>query len=229
MLALPNTTTTDLYTDAGAAVFPSTDSGAGTPYASGFLFIANQPAFVSIRKGPTSGSSGAWTPDTLVQPTMVPLTVGQPSAAKPNPDYIFGVRARSAVAGSPAQVFGALFQPGEISFVPGAQFTGTVSQSGGFTPVSGGLSGITGSVSAAGAILAGTGFTVAHGGTGLYTISFTTPFAAAPVGFVDHLGNPATTAANMDQFMTGSCRVSTVNIGGAALDVAFVFCVFAVI
>lgn len=131
MLVLPNTTTTDQYTDAGAAVFPGTDSGALTPYANGFLFVANQPAFISVRVGRTSGSSGVWTPDSLVQPTLIPLTVATNVG---NPQFIFGVRARNAVAGQPAQVFGALFQAGEVSFVPGNQFSGTVSPSGGFSP-----------------------------------------------------------------------------------------------
>ena len=40
---------------------------------------------------------------------------------------------------------------------------------------------IMGRVSAAGAILAGTGFTVVHDGTGLYTVTYAPAFAAEPL------------------------------------------------
>ena len=40
--------------------------------------------------------------------------------------------------------------------------------------------GVTGRVDTDGTILAGTGFTVSHGGTGTYTITFTTAFSNPP-------------------------------------------------
>ncbi len=131
MLPIPNTTTTATENVAGAAIFPATDSGALTPYASGFLIVSNASARVSIRKGRTSGSSGSWTPYTLVQPTLIPFTTALGEA---NPEYIYGVKAIDGVAGTHAQVFGAFFQKGEAAFTPGSQFLGTVSPGGGFTP-----------------------------------------------------------------------------------------------
>lgn len=221
MLAIPNTTTTASYDATGAAAFPATDSGALTPYASGFLFVANNPAFVSIRKGRTSGSSGVWAPEVLVQPTMVPLTTtpGPPGAT----DFIFGVRARDGVAGSHAQVFGALFQPGEASFVPSGQFNGTVSPSGGFSPGTGVINGITGSVSAAGAIVSGTGFAVAKGAAGQYTISFTTALSAVPVVVDTGSSNNGSSSVNFYNKTTGGFQVSAQTITVGAADVPFDF------
>ena len=132
MLAIPNTTTTASDTATGAAVFPAGgDAGALTPYASGFFFVANNAAQISIRKGPTSGQA-QWTPYTLVSPAMVPLSTDR--GGRHLPDFIYGVKAIDGVAGTHAQVFGALFQAGEAGFVPSAQFAGTVSAAGGFTP-----------------------------------------------------------------------------------------------
>ena len=44
----------------------------------------------------------------------------------------------------------------------------------------GGAGSITGRVGSGGAIIAGTGFSVAHPSSGVYTVTFTTPFAAPP-------------------------------------------------
>ncbi|MDE2469326.1 MAG: hypothetical protein KGL35_11430 [Bradyrhizobium sp.] len=86
---------------------------------------------------------------------------------------------------------------------------------------------ITGQVSSTGTILAGTGFTVNHTGTGQYTITFATPFAAPPIGFATAVSNqaynlnPGTTAtAYLVQFRAPST--------GTLTDTAFDFACIAV-
>lgn len=133
-LVIPNTTTTTSDQVTGAAVFPSLNAGL-TPYASGYLFVANNSAQISIAKGP-DGSSITWTPYALVQPTLIPISTDR--AGRARADYVWGVKAIDGVAGTHAQVFGALYQPGEAGFIPATQFSGTVSPSGGFTPASSG-------------------------------------------------------------------------------------------
>jgi hypothetical protein len=49
---------------------------------------------------------------------------------------------------------------------------------------------VTGKVNNAGVIVAGTGFSVVKNSTGTYTITFTTPFPAAPVVFLAPLDFP---------------------------------------
>lgn len=135
MLPIPNTTTVASEQTIGFTSFPP-DAGALTPFVAGYLFIANQSAQISIRKGPTA--PGTWTPYSLISPTLVPLSTDRGGRA--SPDKIWGVKAIDGVAGIHAQVFGSLFQAGEAGFVPSAQFAGTVAPSGGFTPpVSGDL------------------------------------------------------------------------------------------
>ena len=63
---------------------------------------------------------------------MVPI--GTDRLGRARHDLIFGVKAIDGVAGSHAQVFGALFQAGEAAFVPSAQFLGMVSSGGAFAP-----------------------------------------------------------------------------------------------
>lgn len=135
MLAIPNTTTVPSEASAGFVAFPP-DAGALTPFANGFLSIANNSAQISIRKGPTAGES-TWTPYVGILPTLVPLTTDR--AGRSRPDYIWGVKFIDGVPNTHAQVSGALFQPGEANFVPSTQITGTVSASGGFNPPVSGL------------------------------------------------------------------------------------------
>lgn len=131
MLVIPNTTTVANEQTAGFTAFPP-DVGALTYYSTGFLFVANASAQISIRRGPSSGQA-QWSPYALISPSLVPITTDR--GGKKNPDYVYGVKFVDGVPGVHAQVFGALFQPGEAAFTPGSEFTGQVSTSGAFTPV----------------------------------------------------------------------------------------------
>lgn len=215
MLAIPNTTTTALYTDVGAAQFPATEAGGSTPFVQGFAIIANAAVFVSVLKGRPGAVS--WTQDTLIAPTTLPLTVDRLS--KTEPQYIFGVRFRDGVAGTHAQVFGALFQAGELAFIPGSDFTSTVSAGGGYTP--GGSSVITGLIPAAGTTpTAGTGFTYTHtNGTGVYVFTYTTPFAATAAVLV----TSNTNNTNLFVVSASSPTGFTVTNASQAADHAFTF------
>ncbi len=192
MLAIPNTATTATENGPNPAIFPPTDSGALTPYASGFLIVANASAQVSIRKGRTSGSSGAWTPYTLVQPTLIPFTT---AVGEPNPEYIFGVKAIDGVAGTHARIFGAFFQKGEAAFTPGSQFLGTVGGTGGFTPSSPVTAGTATCIYPGGSSLTGL-ITVNHGLSGTPTsvvASLTTTTVAGVISVFQCLNFTPTT------------------------------------
>lgn len=220
MLIIPNTTTTATDTNPGDAVFPSTDSGALTPFVSGYFFVANNSALVSIRKG--SEPPGNWTPYALISPTLLPISTDR--GGRKVPDFIYGVKAKDAVAGTHAQVFGALYQAGEAGFIPSSQFTGTVAPSGGFNPVVvAEINGITGRVSAAGAILQGTGFSVVHGAAGIYTITYTAPFASVPVVVVTAEGVDRISDIDAGSNLTTGFVMRIVDLAGAGADQVFDF------
>lgn len=134
MLVIPNTPTTATEQSVGFARFPSSDSGGLTPFSAGYIIIANAAAQISILKGPPGRQ--AWTNYALVSPTLIPLSTDRfpDRISRKEPDYIWGVKFLDGTPGTHAQVFGALFQPGEAGFIPGSQFTGTVSGTGSFTP-----------------------------------------------------------------------------------------------
>lgn len=103
---------------------------------------------------------------------------------------IFGIRFKSADPANPTVVLcQAFFADDAIplgAIASGASF-GTTG------PVNPGIgAAITGRVSAAGAQVAGSGFTVAHIATGHYQITFTAPFAAIPVVLVTGEGTTFT-------------------------------------
>lgn len=123
MLALPNTTTADSYPTSGGA---SLGGQSGGPFVSGFLVVAN--AAVGVRY--FYGLQGQAKPgdELFLSPGSYPL-VSPPS----NP--LSGFECRSAVAGTPAQVWGALFAPNDPQISPGAEFTSRVTSGGVVTPV----------------------------------------------------------------------------------------------
>lgn len=166
-VSLPNTATANAYPipGAGGAQAAGTDV-----FASGWFIVANAAAFGEF----VYGIQGQYelSPEMFLSPGNYPIQASQSKA-------ISGIRFRSAVAGVPAQVFGTFFYPTDPTLQAASEFTSTVSTTGGVTPPSGGAQ-LTGQITSGGGITAGTGFTVAHGGTGLYTVTFTTPFAATP-------------------------------------------------
>ena len=127
MLSIPNTTTAAAYNTPGATTTFPPEVGAGTPFVQGFLVIANATVFVSVLKGRAAGQA-VWTPDVLQAPSLLPIAVDR--LATPG-DRIFAVRFRDGVSGTHAQVFGALFQEGEVAFTPGTEFTTKITAGGG--------------------------------------------------------------------------------------------------
>ena len=212
-ISIPLTSTTDLYTDAGAAVF---DFG-GTPYAAGYLYVQNAGAYVSLKTANAQGSA-TWGPEFPTNTALIPLAGGAPSLARPNgPDRIYGVRARSLVAGTPAVIYGGVFQEGEAAVLPSNQVAGTISTSGTITPPStSALNGLTGAVSAIGAVVSGSGFTVAHPATGKYVITATSPLAAAPI-VVATANNQYVVAQTVGAITTTTFTVWLIDGGSASL------------
>jgi len=88
--------------------------------------------------------------------------------------------------------------------------------------VSGAGANITGKVSGAGAIISGTGFTVAHPATGQYTITFTVAFSVAPIVLAMPLAGAVNELATAPT--TTGCSIAVFNtITGAGIDEQFDF------
>jgi hypothetical protein len=122
----------------------------------GYFTVAGNDVFAQLEYGGLGQTF--WTPE-----FHVPVGNGilQPSTT--------GIRFRNYLAGQTGIVSGALSESAE----PAVALTA----GGNANPVSNVITGI---VDATGAPISGTGFTVVHVGTGLYTINFTSPFANAP-------------------------------------------------
>lgn len=112
----PNTTTTNSYVQL---------LGGSGEYAYGTLTIANNPVSLIIQHG----TRGNYSEDeySYVTPSTLPL-VGTTD------DRIVGVKIKSAIAGTPAQVSGWLIEPNVAGIQPGAAFTSQVAASGTVTP-----------------------------------------------------------------------------------------------
>lgn len=130
-LSIPLTTTTNNYSDPGAAVF---DFG-GTGYSSGYFYVQNASCYISLKTGSSQGAAN-WQAELPYSPTLIPLGGGEPTLWRRNtgPDLIYGVRARSLVAGVPGVVYGGMFQPGEATSLPSNQLSGTITPGGGVIP-----------------------------------------------------------------------------------------------
>ena len=218
-ISIPLTSTTNLYTDAGAAVF---DFG-GTPYAAGYLFVQNAGAYLSLKTANAQGSA-TWGPEFATNTALVPLAGGTASLARPNgPDRIYGVRARSLVAGTPAVVYGGVFQEGEAAVLPSNQIGGTITTTGKITnPTT--LNGIIARINSDGTIDAGNNFTCSRTGVGQYEIVFTSGFFSVSPN-VTVGSNSLNNVGVSTSFPTvGGFSVTAFNIStGAAQDVRFSF------
>ncbi len=83
-------------------------------------------------------------------------------------------------------------------------------------------SSVAGSVGSTGTITQGSGFSVVHSGTGVYAVTFTTAFSAAPVVVV----TPVTSGSRFAGVSTQSASGFTAqlaNLAGTATDQAFNF------
>lgn len=120
-LVIPQTQTQDAYVDA------TTFGGPGaTPAVIGTLNVGNATIFARLIMG--SQGQARETSDIQIAPALgIPLAGG-------TREPILGLKVRSAVAGSPAQVWGVLYYQGEATLLGGQQFSGTVSASGQVTP-----------------------------------------------------------------------------------------------
>lgn len=117
-VSLPNTTITDAY--------PANPQVAGTDiFANGYFTVANNPVFTQYVYG--IFGQERFSPEFYLAPSVYPIFG---SLANP----IAGIRFRNAVAGSPAQVFGAFFYKDDPVMTPSSEFLSTVSSTGTFTP-----------------------------------------------------------------------------------------------
>jgi hypothetical protein len=116
-LAIPITTLATDYTD-----FTSQDA----PYVVGGITVANNPAVLQFIYGLHGQNS--YSPEYYIAPSSLPIYA-------PDARPIRGLRAKNAVAGSNAIIFGNLFTRNEPQIQAGTPFDSTVSPSGGVTPV----------------------------------------------------------------------------------------------
>jgi hypothetical protein len=220
-ISIPLTSTTNLYSDAGAAVF---DFG-GTPYAAGYLFVQNAGAYVSLKTANAQGSA-TWGPEFATNTALVPLAGGTASLARPNgPDRIYGVRARSLAAGVPAVVYGGVFQEGEAAVLPSNQVGGTITTSGTIVQPVTGINGLTGYVNTAGTVISGTGFTVTPIIAGVYQINIAPALSAAPVVVATPSNSGGGTAvdAQVGLTSTASFQVALRDAAGSLVNCGFNF------
>lgn len=84
---------------------------------------------------------------------------------------------------------------------------------------------ITGEVSGAGAIIAGSGFTVSRTGVGRYVITFSPAFSAAPCVVATAIATSGNETLTLNQPTPTQVQVN-INSGGAPEDTAFEFYVF---
>lgn len=118
MLTLDNVTTADGYTeDATLGPVPTAESIA--------IVVANASVMAQVAATDAAGTIQGWGPELLLTPQSTILTRAQ------------GVRFRSAVAGTPAQVVAQLFEPRDPILTGGNAFTSTLSPGGGITPPGG--------------------------------------------------------------------------------------------
>lgn len=204
-ISIENITTQDAYVDANSF-------GQGTPIVQGWYIVANAVAGVQL----TTGLHGqpARQEEVPCPPGIYPL---QSNPKNPIQRIAF----RSFVAGTPAQIIGALFYPADSFIQSGGSFDSQISSGGGVTPP-GAVAFVTGSVSAAGAVLRGTGYTVAHPGAGLYTITFNAPFTQIPDTLVQLAGG-AVGVATIAAGSGASVDIQTRNLAGVLADLEFFF------
>lgn len=173
----------------------------------GFYTVAGADAYAQLQWGIQGG--GEWTQEVHVpvgNGTMFPGTSG--------------IRFRTYTTGSPATV--------SASIAPPRQPTLNIGSPGVVTPTMGQVDGITGSVSAAGAIVLGSGFTVTKGAVGIYTLNFTTAFAAAPILLLTLTSTAGLIAYASPVPNTASAGVIIRDSGFNNVDCAFDFLALAV-
>lgn len=113
-LIIPNTTTQDAYD-------PSTTFAGSDVFAGGYFTVANNPVAVQLAVGELG--QAAWQDEQYLPPATYPIV---PGGRRP----ISGLRFRSFIAGTPAQVFGGLVYPGEPSIQAGTPYSATIAPSG---------------------------------------------------------------------------------------------------
>lgn len=114
---LPNTTTTDKYVQV---------LGGSAIYDRGQFLIANNPVSLIVQRGPDKST---YTEDEY--PYLTPTSFPFQRSAK---EYIVGVKVKSAIVGSPAQVSGFLLEPDVAGVGLGSAFLANVATGGGVTP-----------------------------------------------------------------------------------------------
>jgi hypothetical protein len=202
---IPNVQTTADYTNAttlGPDAFESVT-----------VNVWNFSALMQVFTQPEGGYQvGEWADEILCTPGQYTL------------DRCAGVRFKTntATPTTPARILAQAWRDGEPRVFGGLEYTTTLGGTGAVTTsqmITGRVNGV------AGTIVAGSGFTLTVNGVGDYTITFTTPFAAAPAP-PQPLQLTANRAFCQGISVTASAvRYAFFNSAGAALDVEFIFVV----
>lgn len=137
---------------------------------------------------------------------------------------VVGFDAKDLTSGTHATILATLTESDRDPVTPGGvQLTGTLS-AGGQVGTGGRLTGI---VNANGTIAGGTGFTVAHAGTGLYNVTFTAAFAQIPVMLITLLTDPqvggSAIVGGVVALSTAGATVHWTIVGAPDQDVPWMF------
>lgn len=181
----------DQYTD--AATISGVYGGRGGAFA---ITNGNVYAEIQYSEGGNQGTE-TWAPERLFNPGGGTIDPGA-----------IGVRFRNADNTLPGTVSASITPPG----YPG------MSQN-----YAGALSGtmVGGIVSSTGTIIGGSGFTVAHPSTGVYTVTFTTAFGAQPVVLVTAFS--AFVELVLASTSASQFQINTLNPSGTLINAAFNF------
>jgi hypothetical protein len=114
VLLLNNVTTTDSYEDCELGPVPTAEKV--------LYLVANNPVLAQAAPTAPSKTVQPWGPDILITPQSAEFQRTQ------------GMRFKSAVSGSPAQVIAILIEPGDILPIGGTPFTGALTPGGSVTP-----------------------------------------------------------------------------------------------
>ena len=206
-VVLSGTDYSDAATITGVWGHPTNGRNGGGTYdvSNGSVFYQLLYNTTDPRAQPSGFASSDWGPEVLLRPSQGII-----------PAIAYGIRFRNVDSASPATVNAYIAPPGQ----PALQINSTNDVSATVAATK-----ITGQVSAAGGIVAGSGFSIVKGGAGIYTVNFTTAFAAVPT-VLAVIAEAMTTNAlvvTVNSVGTGSFGVTTATGGGALANHAFNF------
>lgn len=209
---LPNTTVANAYPQFGT---PNAAQVQGDDvFDTGWFTVANNPVFAEYEYGKFGFQRVS--PEMYLAPGIYPL-----KGTDANP--LNGIRFRNGIANSNAQVWGSFFYKTDPTILASSEFTSQIAPSAGSGTTSSII--LAGCVNGAGAIVRGTGFTVAHPSTGNYTITFNSALSFIPIVLFSCLDTTQTNVGNINTISNTGFQLDWLNLGAALANTGFNFIV----